>query len=164
MSAYYRGGFLQDSWVYISDDAEIPERNQDIIVSLPHWRVNAITLTKRKGRLGIFVKPDDSFEKGSDNLSGLSLISISFPKFSDGRGYSQARMLREQFGFAGEIRARGEVLMDQIPLMMRCGIEAFEVTHEATIAALKAGTLPGISHTYQSPVSKRLGNIRRFQN
>jgi len=163
MSAYYRGGFLEDSWVYIPNDASLPESGVDVIVSLARWRNEISALTNHKGKLGVSINPDDQLEKDTDTLTGLSLISISFPKFSDGRGYSQARMLREQFGFKGEIRARGEVLMDQIPLMMRCGIEAFEITHEPTIAAMKAEALPAIFHSYQSPVCQQLGNIRRFQ-
>ena len=71
------------------------------------------------------------------------------PKFSDGRSYSTARLLRERLGFKGELRAVGDVLADQIPLMRRCGIESFEVKHAPTRAALFAGKLAEMHHFYQ---------------
>ncbi len=58
------------------------------------------------------------------HLGQLALIEISFPKFRDGRGYSAARILREA-GYEGELRAQGDLLVDQIPLMRRCGFDAF---------------------------------------
>ena len=63
--------------------------------------------------------------------SGLELIVLEFPKFKDGRAYSQARILRERYGFAGDIRATGEVLRDQVLFMARCGITSFELSDEA---------------------------------
>ncbi len=162
MSEYYRGGFLEDTWVYINDDAPVPETG-NVIVSLTRWRAGGACFSDLQGQVGVFVEPDDVFHEHTDRLSKLSLVSLSFPKFSDGRGYSQARMLREQLGFEGEIRGRGEILLDQIPLMMRCGIDAFEVCHEPTIAALKSEALPGIMHTYQSPVNDRFGRLRRWR-
>ena len=58
------------------------------------------------------------------HLGRLALIEVSFPKFRDGRGYSAGRILREA-GYTGELRAAGDVLVDQIPLMRRCGFDAF---------------------------------------
>lgn len=58
------------------------------------------------------------------HLGQLALIEISFPSFRDGRGYSSARLLREG-GYTGELRAAGDVLVDQIPFMRRCGFDSF---------------------------------------
>lgn len=58
------------------------------------------------------------------HLGQLALIEVSFPSFRDGRGYSSARVLRES-GYAGELRAAGDVLVDQIPFMRRCGFDSF---------------------------------------
>ncbi len=70
------------------------------------------------------------------HLSHLSLVEIAFPSFRDGRGYSAARILREA-GFNGELRAQGDVLVDQIPLMRRCGFDSFapEAPIDATVLA-----------------------------
>ncbi len=57
----------------------------------------------------------------------LGLLVLQFPKWTDGRAYSQARLLRSRFGFKGEIRARGEVLADMMPLLQRCGVDAVQL-------------------------------------
>ena len=73
----------------------------------------------------------------------------TFPAFTDGRGYSSARLLVERFGYKGELRAVGDVLADQIPLMRRCGITAFVVKHEPTRKALENGELATVNIFYQ---------------
>jgi uncharacterized protein (DUF934 family) len=86
----------------------------------------------------------------ADDLDRLSIIALNFPKFTDGRSYSKARTLREQHGYKGEIRATGDVLLDQVPLMLRCGFDALEITNAPTIRALERGHLPAVAETYQS--------------
>ena len=71
------------------------------------------------------------------HLERLQLVEVSFPSFRDGRGYSAARILREA-GYAGELRAAGDVLVDQLPLMRRCGFDAFAPEAEIDAAALRA--------------------------
>lgn len=61
-----------------------------------------------------------------DRLAGAKLVVLNFPKFTDGRAYSQARLLRERLGYAGELRATGAVLRDQLPFLLRCGFNSFE--------------------------------------
>ncbi|MBM3643207.1 MAG: DUF934 domain-containing protein [Alphaproteobacteria bacterium] len=61
-----------------------------------------------------------------DGLARLELIALHFPKFNDGRAYSQARLLRGRMGYRGELRATGDVLRDQLPFMLRCGFDSFE--------------------------------------
>ena len=70
-------------------------------------------------------------------LDRLALVEVSFPKFRDGRGYSTGRILREA-GYTGELRAQGDVLVDQIPLMRRCGFDSFAPEAEIDLAVLKA--------------------------
>lgn len=93
------------------------------------------------------------------HLDRLSLVEVSFPKFRDGRGYSSARILREA-GYTGELRAQGDVLVDQIPLMRRCGFDSF--APEAPVdQAVLAAALARYDHVYQGaadaavPVWKR---------
>ncbi len=74
------------------------------------------------------------------DLGRFASIAINFPAFGDGRGYSSARLLVERYKYQGEVRAVGDVLMDQVPLMRRCGIDAFVVTHPATRKALETGS------------------------
>ena len=59
-------------------------------------------------------------------LDGVNLVVLEFPKFTDGRAYSQARLLRERLGYRGELRATGAVFLDQLPFLLRCGFDSFE--------------------------------------
>ena len=75
-------------------------------------------------------------------LEGVKLIVLNFPKFTDGRAYSQARLLRERLGYRGGLRATGAVLLDQLPFMLRCGFDSFESDQKGFGEALeKARTL-----------------------
>lgn len=79
-----------------------------------------------------------------DRIHEFDAVFVRFPVFSDGRGFSTARLLREKLGFKGEIRATGKFILDQIPLMLRVGFNAFEVSHEPTLRRLEANDLPEI--------------------
>ncbi len=70
------------------------------------------------------LEPDEDARLLIPHLDRLALIEIAFPKYRDGRGYSSARILREA-GFEGELRAQGDVLVDQIAFMRRCGFDSF---------------------------------------
>jgi uncharacterized protein (DUF934 family) len=75
-------------------------------------------------------------------LDGIELIVLQFPKFTDGRAYTQARLLRERLGYTGELRAAGQVYIDQIPFMLRCGFDSFASAQKGFVEALaKARTL-----------------------
>ena len=80
--------------------------------------------------------------KLGERLEGVTLIVLNFPKFTDGRAYSQARLLRERMGYTGELRASGQVYIDQIPFMLRCGFDSFATSQKGFAEALaKARTL-----------------------
>ena len=74
-------------------------------------------------------------------------MALAFAKFADGRAFSYARLLRDRYGFRGELRAIGDVLIDEIPLMLRCGFDSFDVTNASTLKALEAHRLPGSPFT-----------------
>lgn len=77
------------------------------------------------GRHGVWLAAGEGPESLVEDLDTLPLVAVDFPKFTDGRGYSAARLLRERYGYQGEIRAIGDVLPDQLFYMARCGIDAF---------------------------------------
>lgn len=84
----------------------------------------------------------DPVEDLAPHVGRLRLIVLNFPKFSDGRAYSQARLLRGRLGYTGELRATGGVLQDQLPFMLRCGFDSFESDQKGFSDALaKARTL-----------------------
>lgn len=97
----------------------------------------------------------DPVEDLAPHVGRLRLIVLNFPKFSDGRAYSQARLLRGRLGYRGELRATGGVLIDQIPFMLRCGFDSFESEQKGFEEALaKARTL--FSVVYQPTEDGRI--------
>ncbi|ODT69014.1 MAG: phosphoadenosine phosphosulfate reductase [Pelagibacterium sp. SCN 63-23] len=99
--------------------------------------------------LGLLVAPGEGVEAVANDLARFASIAILFPSFADGRGFSSARLLSERYKYAGEIRAIGDVLQDQIPHMRRCGINALVVTHEPSRQALIENRLPEMALFYQ---------------
>ena len=83
-------------------------------------------------------------------INEFDAVFVEFPAFSDGRGFSTARVLRDKYGFKGQIRARGQFILDQIPLMLRVGFDHFEISHQPTIERLAKNELSGIS-LYMQP-------------
>jgi len=94
-------------------------------VSLEDWRDNP---QEHADATALKISNDTSLADVKCDLAGFSTIILEFPAFKDGRAYSQARLLRERYGYTGEIRARGDVLRDQLLFMARCGVDAFEFT------------------------------------
>ena len=85
------------------------------------------------------LEPGIALDAIAAELDGFALVKIAFPKFTDGRGYSQGWLLRTRHGYTGEMRAVGDVLFDQMQLMGRCGFDAFEIVDAATIRLLRDG-------------------------
>jgi uncharacterized protein (DUF934 family) len=80
--------------------------------------------------------------KLGERLEGIKLIVLDFPKFTDGRAYTQARLLRERLGYTGELRASGAVYIDQLPFLLRCGFDSFASAQKGFREAVeKARTL-----------------------
>lgn len=142
------GRFVADDWRTIADDEEVPVCGRAIL-SLSRWRQEQANLAALGMPVGIRVEPAEAIDAETDDIERLQVIALVFPKFTDGRAYSTARRLRE-WGYRGEIRATGDVLIDQLPLMLRAGFDAFEITHAATIRALETSPIPAISRVYQS--------------
>lgn len=94
------------------------------------------------------LEPDDDARALIPHLDRLALIEIAFPKYRDGRGYSSARILREA-GYNGELRAQGDVLVDQIAFMKRCGFDSFAPEAALNHADVEAA-LARYDHVYQA--------------
>lgn len=113
-----------DAWQQVSGDAEIPA-DGDILVGVARWD----PAKGRSGRTGVFVAPEDDVRTLAGQLDGVEQIHIAFPVFGDGRGYSHARILRDELGYRGRLRAVGEILHDQLWHLARCGFDEFDL-HE----------------------------------
>jgi len=126
------GRIVEDRWIAVSE-AEALGRPGDLIVPQALWQAERPRLTARAARLGLRLTNEQSPAVLADDLGRFALIALEFPKFTDGRAYSQARLLRERYRFQGELRAVGQVLSDQLAFMLRCGFDAFEVTDERAL-------------------------------
>ncbi|HEX2255121.1 MAG TPA: phosphoadenylyl-sulfate reductase [Afifellaceae bacterium] len=143
------GAFREDEWIVLGAEEEEPPAGQAVIVPLARLLAERERFLGRNDRLGILVAAGEDVRQAADLLDRLSVVALDFPKFSDGRNMSTARRLREQLSFSGEVRAVGDVLADQIPLMRRCGIDAFVVKHEPTRRILAEGRLAEMRRYYQ---------------
>ena len=136
--ALVRDGQLVDD-IYVDATALDPVPvDRPVLVSLPQWQAHRDALLAGKQPLGIRLHSDQPPALVADDLGHFSIIALEFPKFRDGRAYTHARMLRERFGFRGEVRAVGDVLQEQLNYMQRCGFDSFEITAADPLAAWQA--------------------------
>jgi phosphoadenosine phosphosulfate reductase len=141
------GAFRRDAWQKAEADGALPDG--PVIVSKKRWLAARAQLANRHGPLGLLIEAGETIDDIAADLPRFALIALSFPKFRDGRAFSSARLLREKHGYAGELRAVGNVLSDLIPFMRRVGFDAFEVTHAPTRRALAEGRIPEVALHYQ---------------
>lgn len=97
----------------------------DVIVPLALWLEQREALSSRAGRLGVWLDSHEEPAAIAGDLDRFALVAVNFPAFGDGRGYSIARLLRERYGYEGELRAIGEVVRDHLFFMAGCGFDAF---------------------------------------
>ncbi len=126
MAIVKNGELVTSSFVDASGAEAIPSEGA-VIVSLEQWRTHRDALLTRGTPLGVRLHSDQAPELIADDLPHLAVVALEFPKFRDGRAYSYARLLRERYGFTGELRAVGEVLLEQLFFMLRTGFDAFEI-------------------------------------
>ncbi len=126
------GERVDDPWISLAEGAEIPPHGP-LIVSLQQWRDQRAALLARADTLGIRLASDQPTSEIADDLSHFELVALEFPSFGDGRPYSHARILREILGFEGELRAVGDVLLEQLHFMHRAGFDAFVVSSETAL-------------------------------
>jgi uncharacterized protein (DUF934 family) len=122
------GAVVDDGWRLLRDAATLADVPSGIaaIVPLALWRAERAALLAR-GAVGVWLAPADDPAALAQDAGLLPLIAVDFPQFADGRGYSTARLLRERYGYTGELRAVGDVLRDQLFALAQCGFDAFAV-------------------------------------
>jgi uncharacterized protein (DUF934 family) len=159
---------VADDWKVIrlaegetAESVEIPAGK--VIVPLSVWQSQRGALEGRgPAELGVWFASDDRPEALKDDLARFSVLAIDFPKFADGRGYSIAYNLRARHGYAGELRAIGDVLRDQLFYMQRVGFDAFVVREDKDINDALRG-LTDFSEVYQNSWDQKSPLFRRVQ-
>jgi uncharacterized protein (DUF934 family) len=141
------GEAVLDEWRTSSEAAP----GDDLMLTFAEWSAQrahwlARAGLARPGRLGVVLSPSDGVERLAPDLALFALVGAEFP-LSEGRGYTQGRLLRERFGFKGELRARGQICRDHVFLLARCGFNSFELP-ESELEGAKAA-LRTFSAAYQ---------------
>jgi uncharacterized protein (DUF934 family) len=120
---------VTDQWRYVEEDPNASA----LIVPLEQWLTDREKLLASGKKLGVKLAPTDKVEALQQDASKLALIALYFGGMGEGRGYSQAHILRRRYGFTGELRAIGKVQRDQLFVMARCGIDAYELPEGADL-------------------------------
>ena len=150
---------VADDWRHLSESSSGATSEESLIVPLAELRANASAWMLRRARLGVRIAPADKVEDLARELARFALVAVEFPSPSEGRGYTQGRLLRERFGFTGELRAVGAgVKRDLIFALARCGFDTFEVAPGEDLQAA-AGALDRYTVAYQPGAA--LGSVVR---
>ena len=143
--AYFKNGtFASDPW-----DQTLEGDSRRSLMTLAEWQEHRAAGLPLPAHMGLALDPGFAVEELADHLGEIELITIAFPKFTDGRGYSMAWLLRSRLGYTGELRAVGDVLFDEMQFMVRCGFDAFEVVDPDTLRLLKEGRRGAFDRFYQ---------------
>jgi uncharacterized protein (DUF934 family) len=130
-----------------------------LVVPLPWWQARRESLAARRDPLGLWLEPHDDPARVAGDLASFAVVAVRFPKFTDGRGYSLAVLLRRH-GYRGELRAFGDVGRDQLFYLKRCGFDSFALPAHRDPEAALAG-LEDFRDRYQGSVDQPLPLFRR---
>lgn len=144
------GEIIDDGWLLMRLEEGLPApapdaaEQADVIIPLSLWRDSAEWRERKAGRTGVWLGSDEAPDLFPGDWNDFPLVAVDFPAFTDGRGYSIGRLLRERYNYAGELRAIGDVWKDQLAFLWQVGFNAFEIKHgkpvEDALAALKSFT------------------------
>lgn len=156
------GTITADAWVVVprpadGDSLNIPD--QPALIPADLWLAGKEHFEGRDD-IGVWFDSHDEPEILDGLVNELKLIAVNFPKFSDGRGYSIARLLRERFGYQNELRAIGDVLLDQLQFMKRCGFDSYALREDKD-ATKAARSLSFFSQGYQAATDTDIPLFRR---
>jgi uncharacterized protein (DUF934 family) len=154
-------GFREDEWSHAEGADALAGNGRFILPLQAFLGLDPELRRSAKERIGVLLQPGDPLDRIADLLEDLSLVALAFPSFSDGRSFSKAELLRSRHHFEGAVRATGQVLVDQLPHMLRLGFDEFEVSHPVLIKRLEAGDTGGIPLYYQ-PTAKGAGKVAKY--
>ena len=154
-----QGRITTDPFVHVVDGAELPGDGA-ILIPAARFLEDPEAVLKRTGKVGVIWPNNRDLDDLVPYLDRLAAVALVFPSFRDGRAYSQARLLRERYGYNAEMRATGQVLRDQFVFMSRAGFDAFEVKKDADADAF-AETVERYSVFYQPTGDGRVTALNR---
>ena len=159
------GSIETDNWVFVgldeSYDAASALPDGPVVVPLATWTARRDELLRRRTPLGVWLAPSDEPDAIRDAFDILSLVAVRFPKFTDGRGYSTAVLLRRA-GYRGELRAFGDLGRDQLFFLARVGFDAFALREREGLSSA-VQSLKDFREVYQGSVTQPAPLFRRRQ-
>jgi uncharacterized protein (DUF934 family) len=158
MALIKNGQPIEDTWTRIEGEAPLPT-DGDVIIDAVRLKDDPSVLSPRNGHLGVHMPNTGDPLDLAPALDRLALVSFEFPSFNDGRAFSQARVLRHQMGFKGEIRATGKPIPDQVAHLIRCGFDVIEASPRHPLETWRRA-LGVVTHVYQRDYSTGAGSSR----
>lgn len=158
------GVVVENTWTLIekpeadADKVDVPAGQ--VIVPLCVWQAQKAQLETRTD-VGVWLDSDETADSLAADVGRLPLIGVNFPGFMDGRSFSTARLLRERYGFTGELRAVGNFIRDQMCYLRRCGVNAFAFANEETDLEAALKSLNDFTEYHQASVDQPLPLFRR---
>ena len=157
------GSVKRESWTFVGvepDASTQPLPEGAIVVPLALWKEQRASLQERTTPVGVWLKPDDEPGELAPDLGALRFIAVHFPKFTDGRGYSTATLLRRRYGYKGELRAFGDVGRDQLFYLKRVGFDSFALPpHRDPESAIES--FADFTVKYQAAIDEPVPLFRR---
>lgn len=156
------GQVIDESWHLLPKETTLDDLSNcdDLIVPLALWVEHGHALKARDGGLGVWLDAGEEIEEIADQLDNFKVIALNFPAFTDGRHSSTAYLLRQRYGYTGEVRAIGDILRDQLFALKRCGFDAFALREDKDpYDAIKA--FEDYSEVYQASSDQALPLFRR---
>ena len=158
------GQIIEDNWTLIakpeSDASTINVPDGQVIVPLSVWIAQKPQLQTRND-IGVWLDSDEIAESIGEEANRFPVIGVNFPGFMDGRSFSTARLLRERYGFKGELRAVGNFIRDQLCYLRRCGVNAFAFANPDINLEVAVKSLDDFKEYYQASVDQPLPLFRR---
>ena len=142
----------EDPFTAVTDDLPMPLG--DVIISLTRFQAEGEGLFSEGRLVGVRIEVAEEVEALAYDLPRIAVVALDFPKFRDGRAYTSAALLRERFGYQGDVRAVGDVLREQAGFMVRCGFDAFEPADGSTPEEW-ARAVHRFRHVYQRSADHR---------
>lgn len=160
------GSIVSDDWTTLQlAEGETPEAVAlpagKVIFPLPVWQTRKADILGRGEPIGLLVQPNEKVEDVAADLAHFAVVAVEFPKFVNGQGFSTASLLRQRYGYQGELRAVGDVLHDQLFFMRRVGFDSYALKDgKDVVYALQAG-FSSFSDGYQASTSQPQPYFRR---
>jgi uncharacterized protein (DUF934 family) len=158
------GAIVENTWALLAkpegDAATVEVPAGQVLVPFNVWNAQKDQLQNRTD-VGVWLDSDEGAELIGADANRFPVIGVNFPLFMDGRAFSTARLLRERYGFTGELRAVGSFIRDQLCYLRRCGVNAFAFTNPEANLEEAVKSLSDFQEYYQASVDQPLPLFRR---